>query len=59
MKRTFTANTTQEDNWHLANCLEVVVASQGYAEEGAPFNPRDEAMTRNFNSIMARCRGWS
>ena len=35
MKRTFTASVTQEDDWYIAQCLEVDVASQGETAEEA------------------------
>lgn len=35
MKRVFTASITQEDNWFVAQCLEVDVASQGETEAEA------------------------
>ena len=33
VKRTFTASITREDDWFVAQCLEVDVASQGETEE--------------------------
>jgi hypothetical protein len=32
MERTFTARVWQEDEWYVAQCLEVEVASQGETE---------------------------
>lgn len=37
---TFTANVWQEDNWFIAQCLEVDVASQGGSEAEALVNLR-------------------
>lgn len=33
--QTFTASIWQEDNWFIAQCLEVDIASQGESEEEA------------------------
>jgi predicted RNase H-like HicB family nuclease len=41
MKRTFTARTWQEDDWFIAQCLEVDVASQGQTEREAVDNSRE------------------
>ena len=38
MKRTFTASITRENDWFVAQCLEVDVASQGETEEEALMN---------------------
>ena len=38
MKRVFTASIAQEGGWHVAQCLEVDVASQGESEEDALAN---------------------
>jgi predicted RNase H-like HicB family nuclease len=35
MKRTFTASIIQEDNWFVAQCLEIDVASQWETETEA------------------------
>ena len=47
MRRVFTASLQQEDNWFVAQCLEVDVASQGETEEGALANLR-EALELHF-----------
>ena len=52
MERTFTARIAQEDGWHVAQCLEVDVASQGESEEEALAN-LGEALTLAFSSPMA------
>ena len=36
--QTFTASIWQEDNWLIAQCLEVDIASQGESEEEALVN---------------------
>lgn len=36
--QTFTASIRQEDNWFIAQCLEVDIASQGESEEEALVN---------------------
>ena len=36
--QTFTASICREDNWFIAQCLEVDVASQGESEEAALVN---------------------
>ena len=38
MKRTFTASLWQEDNWFIAQCLDMDVASQGETPELALTN---------------------
>jgi predicted RNase H-like HicB family nuclease len=38
VKRTFTASITRENDWFVAQCLEVDVASQGETEEEALMN---------------------
>lgn len=38
MKRTLTASIWKEDNWFIAQCLEIDVASQGETEEEALAN---------------------
>ena len=37
-KQTFTASIWREDNWFIAQCLEVDIASQGESEEAALTN---------------------
>lgn len=39
--QTFTASIWQEDNWFVAQCLEVDVASQGKSEQEALVNLRE------------------
>lgn len=39
--QTFTASITQEDEWFIAQCLEVDVSSQGKSEEEAINNLRE------------------
>ena len=41
MKRSFTASVWREDEWYVAQCLEVDVASQGRTEEEALANLAD------------------
>jgi predicted RNase H-like HicB family nuclease len=41
VKRSFTASVWQEDEWFVAQCLEVDVASQGHTEEEALANLSD------------------
>ena len=41
MKRTFTARVWQEEEWYVAQCLEVDVASQGGTEREALANLAD------------------
>lgn len=36
--QTFTASIWREDNWFIAQCLEVDIASQGGSEEAALVN---------------------
>ena len=38
MERTFTAAVHQEEDWHVARCLEVIIASQGRSAEEAVNN---------------------
>ena len=47
--QTFTASISREDNWFIAQCLEVDVASQGDSEEEALINLR-EAVELYFES---------
>ena len=39
--QTFTASIWREDNWFIAQCLEVDIASQGESEEEALINLRE------------------
>ncbi|MDG4801506.1 type II toxin-antitoxin system HicB family antitoxin [Micromonospora sp. WMMD980] len=41
MARTFTAAVHQEDDWHVARCLEIEVASQGETVDEALTNLRE------------------
>jgi len=41
MKRPFAATVWKEDNWYVAQCLELDVASQGVTEEEALENLRE------------------
>ncbi len=41
MKKVFTASVWQEGEWHIAQCIEVDVASQGVTEEESLDNLRD------------------
>jgi predicted RNase H-like HicB family nuclease len=41
MKRTFTASVWREDDWYIAQCLEVDVASQGETKAEALTNLRE------------------
>jgi predicted RNase H-like HicB family nuclease len=41
MKQQFTASVWHEDDWYVAQCLEVDVASQGETEEEALANLRE------------------
>ena len=41
MKRTFTATVWQENDWYIAQAIEVDVASQGTSEEEALANLRE------------------
>lgn len=52
MKQTFTASITKEDNWYVAQCLEVDLASQGESEEEALANLR-EALQLHFTPPCA------
>ena len=40
-QKTFTASISQEDEWFIAQCLEVDVASQGKSEDEAVDNLRE------------------
>ena len=52
MKHTFTASVWQEDNWFVAQCLEVDVASQGENEAEALAN-LSEALSLHFEPPVA------
>jgi len=52
MERTFTASVCREENWFVAQCLEVDVASQGESEEQALANLR-EALELYFEEPQA------
>ncbi len=52
MRRTFTASITQEDDWYIAQCLEVDIASQGDSEEEALHN-LSEALALHFTPPVA------
>jgi len=41
MKQLFTASVWREDDWYVAQCLEIDVASQGKTEEEALANLRE------------------
>jgi len=41
MKRKFTASLWREGKWHVAQCLEVDIASQGHSEREALKNLQD------------------
>lgn len=48
----FTASVWQEDEWFIAQCIEVDVASQGESEEAALENLRD-ALVLHFTPPVA------
>lgn len=52
MKKTFSTVVWQEDEWFVAQCLEVDVASQGKTEEKALENLR-EALSLHFAPPIA------
>lgn len=52
MKQQFTASITREDQWYVAQCLEVDVASQGETEEEALKN-LSEALQLHFMPPVA------
>ena len=52
MKKSLSAVVWQEDNWFVAQCLEVDVASQGETEEEALNNLRD-ALALHFTPPVA------
>ena len=51
MKHQFTAVVSQEDEWFVAQCLEVDVASQGESKETALENLR-EALELHFEEPL-------
>ncbi|MDA0263873.1 MAG: type II toxin-antitoxin system HicB family antitoxin [Chloroflexi bacterium] len=52
MKHRFTAVVSQEDEWYVAQCLEVDVASQGESRDSAIANLR-EALESHFDEPRA------
>ncbi len=52
MKQPFTASITQEDDWYIAQCLEVDVASQGRTKEEA-LSSLHEALELHFEPPIA------
>jgi len=52
MKQKFTASIWQEDEWFVAQCVEVDVASQGTTEDEALENLRD-ALELHFTPQVA------
>ncbi|HYO63900.1 MAG TPA: type II toxin-antitoxin system HicB family antitoxin [Pyrinomonadaceae bacterium] len=52
MQRTLTASVWREGDWFVAQCLEVVVASQGETEDDALANLR-EALELHFEPPLA------
>ena len=52
MKQTFSASVSRENNWFVAQCLEVDVASQGEDESQALANLR-EALELHFEEPRA------
>ncbi|HKR01120.1 MAG TPA: type II toxin-antitoxin system HicB family antitoxin [Pyrinomonadaceae bacterium] len=52
MRHKFTANVWQEDQWFIAQCREVDLASQGESEEEALTNLR-EALELHFEPPTA------
>ncbi len=52
MKQRFTAVVSQEDEWYVAQCLEVDVASQGESQVMALTNLR-EALELHFDEPRA------
>ncbi len=55
MKQKFTAHLWQEDDWYVAQCLEVDVASQGETEAEALHN-LGEALHLHFTPPVATLR---
>jgi predicted RNase H-like HicB family nuclease len=52
MKRPFAATVWKEDNWYVAQCLELDIASQGETEDEALDNLR-EALDLHFEPPQA------
>ena len=52
MKRRFSASVWQEGEWHIAQCMQVDVASQGTTEDEALENLRD-ALELHFTMPQA------
>ncbi len=52
MKRTFSASIVREDDWCVAQCLEVDVASQGETPDEALHN-LEEALALHFEPPVA------
>ena len=52
---TFTASVWQEDDWFIAQCLEVDVASQGGSEAEALVNLR-EAVELHFEPLQSNLK---
>ncbi|PKB72120.1 MAG: HicB family protein [SAR202 cluster bacterium Io17-Chloro-G6] len=52
MKHQFTAVVSQEDEWFVAQCLELDIASQGETQEKALINLR-EALELHFDDPRA------
>lgn len=52
MKHQFTAHVWQEEDWYIAQCVEVDVASQGTTPDEALANLRD-ALTLHFTPPVA------
>ena len=52
MTKNFTASVWREDNWYIAQCLEVDIASQGDTEEEALAN-LEEALELYFEPPTA------
>ena len=52
MRQTFTASIWQEEEWFVAQCVEVDVASQGKTEDEALDNLRD-ALELHFTPPLA------
>ena len=52
MKHQFTAVVSQEEEWYMAQCLEIDVASQGDSEETALANLQ-EALALHFDEPRA------
>lgn len=50
MRRIFNASLSREEDWYIAQCLEVDVASQGQSEEAASviFGRRYNFMSRHL-----------